>query len=206
MRDRKPPSSCSKGACGVRPGECLTGRAILMALCPSFILCTDWHCELWALPTTDSANCSVLLTRVLLGAATALPGRHVRQPAPSPVLHLLSLASKLCCRTVVCVTASRPPVRRVLRTAQLLGTAPAERGTARWRPLITAGRPAQLPVPSPNSTTLASGPHNRANLRTSVLLARQFVSGGYRLTASTRETLATPPSNVYSSQHRFFGV
>ncbi len=63
-----------KGVCGVRPGECLTGRAILMALCPSV------H-PLYGL----KLNCSVLLNFHHL----------VRQPAPLPVLHFPWLGTPL---------------------------------------------------------------------------------------------------------------
>ncbi|PTH89814.1 hypothetical protein C9J60_02105 [Streptomyces sp. A244] len=48
-----------------------------------------------------------------------------------------------------------------------------------------------------NSTT---APSRQLQLRTA---ARQFVSAGPSSISATRETITTPPTNVYSGQHRF---
>ncbi|GHB82465.1 hypothetical protein GCM10010347_61780 [Streptomyces cirratus] len=52
---------------------------------------------------------------------------------------------------------------------------------------------------------MASTLHHRTVLRTALAgtAARQFISAGPFLISATRETITTPPPNVYSSRHRF---
>ncbi|PJM97530.1 hypothetical protein CG719_01090 [Streptomyces sp. CB01373] len=74
-----------------------------------------------------------------------------------------------------------------------------------WRPLITAGHPVRSSVPSPSCNRSGFGtppPHRSANCNCGIA-ARQFISAGPRMISATRETITTPPPNVYSGWHRF---
>lgn len=152
-------------------------------------------------------NCLVLL---VIRTAGGLSERHLRQPAPSPVLRLLWLRTPLPNRPARAPAAdafTEEPLTthcwscdlhlRVLHLHQL-------RSCSR-RPLITVGHPVRSSVPSPSCNNPGFGtppPHRPAvlQLRTT---ARQFVSAGPCSISATRETITTPPPNVYSGQHRF---
>ncbi|MEY9947210.1 hypothetical protein ABH937_004305 [Kitasatospora sp. GAS1066B] len=159
---------------------------------------------------TGTANCG---TANYLATATALPGRLVRQPAPSPVL-LTCLAWNPTAELPARAPAVMAPLLRyrVLRLlVPLNSTSPAQTALSlpRYHSVAapdTCGPPARPPIPSPSCNCSGFGiprPCSPANFCTA---ARQFVSGGYRLTAITRETLTTAPSDVYSGQHRFLRV
>lgn len=130
----------------------------------------------------------------------------LRQPAPSPVLHLLWLRTPL----------PNFPVRASAAdafTEVLLTDFTAEyfelhlrvlplRYCSR-RPLITAGARSGRQSRRRPATTLASELHHRTVLRTACTAARQFASAGPCLISATRETITTPSPNVYSGRHRF---
>jgi hypothetical protein len=69
-----------------------------------------------------------------------------------------------------------------------------------WRPLITAGHPVRPSVPSPSCNNPGFGTPPPHRLRTA---ARQFIPAGPFLISATRETIAIPSPNVYSSRYRF---
>lgn len=73
------------------------------------------------------------------------------------------------------------------------------------RPLITAGHPVRSSASSPSCNNSGFELHHRTVLRTApaCTAARQFVSAGPCLISATRETITTPPPNVYSGRHRF---
>ena len=71
------------------------------------------------------------------------------------------------------------------------------------RPPITAGHPVRPSAPSPSGNHSGFGtppPHRPA---TAVTTAWQFISAGPHSISTTRETIATPSPNVYSSRDRF---
>lgn len=113
------------------------------------------------------------------------PGTRARSPAP-----LLGVL-----RPATCLTANR---------LHLLNC-----GTARWQPLITAGRPARPPVLSPyctNSGFKTLQPCRPANSSTA---PRQFVSGGYLSTACyerntnhTPHQCLLPPTQIFRRPRR----
>ncbi len=167
-------------------------RAILMARAPPFFplanhlpsgYCTAycWSCEL-PVPRT----------------AAALDSAALRQPAPSPVLHLPWLGTPLPnfpARAPAADAFTGEPLKnRTAGTAVLLLAAPDHCGP----PGPTVSPVAVLRQPWLRNSTAV--PSCAIQLPTT---ARQFVSAGPFLISATRETITGPPSNVYSSQHRF---
>ncbi len=179
-------------SCGTRTQQ--TVRAILTAPNSSV---PSLNAGTAPLRTAGDVTCSV-----------ACHSATLRQPAPSPVLRLLWLGTPLpnlparapaadaftevllsYCAAGSCVLHFRIPLLRALRSCS-------------WRPLTTAGHPVRPSVPSPSSKNPGSGtpqPHRTANyaLPPAVHLCRACSI------SATEETVPTPPSNVYSGQHRF---
>lgn len=145
------------------------------------------------LRTAGDATCSV-----------ACHSATLRQPAPLPVLRLLWLRTH--CRTSRCARPQPTPSPRYCLLTALLGTANFTCGYCSRRPLITAGHPVRSSAPSP-SCNPGSGtppPHRPAHCNY-ILLPGSSCLPGPAVSLATRETITTPPPNVYSSQHRFSG-
>ncbi len=161
--------------------------------------------SLWDQLLAKRGTAYLLVMRTL---SVACDSATLRQPAPSPVLRLLWLGTPL---PKVPVRASAADAfTEVLLTdfaagyCDLLLRVPPLRYCLR-RPLITAGHPVRSPVPSPSCNHLGFGtppPHRPAHCNcVYYCLPVRFCQA--LLTSVTRETITTPPPNVYSSQHRF---
>lgn len=147
-----------------------------------------------------SGNCELLMAS---NSAT------LRQPAPSPVLHLLWLRTPLPNLPVRAPAADAFTEEPLTTSLLVLRTAHTElllrelRYCSR-RPLITTGHPVRSSVPSPSRNNPGFGtppPHRPANYVyycPAVRLCRAL------LISATRETITTPPPNVYPGHHRFW--
>lgn len=104
------------------------------------------------------------------------------------------------CRTSRCARPQPTPSPRYRSLTSLL--------ILLRRPLITAGHPVRSPVPSPscNNPGFETPPPNRPAHCNYVLLPGSSCLPGPAVLLATRETITTPPPNVYSSHHRFPGV
>jgi hypothetical protein len=76
------------------------------------------------------------------------------------------------------------------------------------RPLIAAGHPLRSSVPSPscNRSGFGTPPPHRPAYYNCVLLPGSSSLPGPAVRLATRETITTPPPNVYSGDHRFCGI
>lgn len=185
LLDRRPPHY----RCPAVPGLKTSARAILMA--PN----SSVHSLIAG--TAGDATCSV-----------ACHSATLRQPAP---VRLSCICSGLepHCRTSRCARPQPTPSPRYHSLTSLLGTANCTYTTATAycsrRPLITAGHPVRLSVPSPSCNNPGSGtppPHRPAHCNYGLLPGSSCLPGPLSLWP-TRETITTPLPNVYSSQHRF---
>ena len=144
MRDRRPPHY----RCPAVPGLTMSARAILMALGSSVLPSGINH--------SPTAGTALLRTAGDANRSVTYHSATVRQPAPSPVLHLLRLGTPLPNLPV------RAPAADAF-TEVLLTDFTA--GYCSRRPLITAGHPVRSSVPSPSCKNPGSGtppPHRPA--------------------------------------------
>ncbi|EFL27490.1 LOW QUALITY PROTEIN: hypothetical protein SSOG_07203, partial [Streptomyces himastatinicus ATCC 53653] len=87
----------------------------------------------------------------------------------------------------------------------VLRTALTELRYCSRRPLSTAGHPVRSSVPSPSCNNPGFGtppPHRPANCYCGYCWPAVRLCQA-PLISATRETITTPPPNVYSSRHRF---
>jgi hypothetical protein len=197
LLDRRPPHY----RCPAVPGLKTSARAILMAP-GSSVLPSGTNClPSGGLRTAGDANCSV-----------ACDSATVRQPAPSPVLRLLWLGTPLPNFPVRASAADA--FTEVLLTDFTAGYCELHlrvlplRYCSR-RPLITAGHPVRSSVPSPSCNNPGFGtppPHRPANCNCVYCCPAVRLCQALLSLWATRETITTPPPNVYSSQHRFSRV
>lgn len=166
--------SCGTRVQDFRPGDPDGARLLRSSLLINYSLTETVHC--WYRKLLVASNSATL-----------------RQPAPSPVLRLLRLGTRLPNLAV------RAPAADAF-TEVLLHIRVLPLRYCSWRPLITAGHPVRSSVPSPPCNRSGFGtppPHRPANCNCSTA-ARQFISAGPHLISATRETITTPTPNVYS--------
>ncbi len=192
LLDRRPPHY----RCPAVPGLKTSTRAILMALDSSVS-------SLWDQSLTYRWYCSPAYCSVACDSAT------LRQPAPSPVLRLLWLRTPL--PNLPVRASAADAFTEVLLTDFTAGYFDLHlrvlplRYCSR-RPLITAGHPVRSSVPSPscnNPGFETPPPHRPANCNCVYCCPAVRVYQAPRSLWATRETITTPPPNVYSSRHRF---
>ena len=197
LLDRRPPHY----RCPAVPGLKTSARAILMALGSSVLPSGDQLLTKRVLRTAGTANCSV-----------ACDSATLRQPAPSPVLRLLWLGTPLPnfpvrapaadAFTEVLLTDFTAGYcelhLRVLPTAVLLTAAPDHCGPP--GPVVSPVAVLQQPWLR-NSTTAPSCELQLRYCCPAVRLCQALLS-----LWATRETITTPPPNVYSGRHRFSRV
>jgi hypothetical protein len=141
--------------------------------------------------------------------AAACGSAALRQSAPSPVLHLLWLGTprpNLPVRAPAADAFTEVPLTWFTAGSCELHMRVLLLRYCLRRPLITSGRPVRRSVPSPSCTSPGFGapPPNRPAYCTCGYCcpAVRFCQALLSFWA-TRETLATSPPDVYSSQHRF---
>jgi hypothetical protein len=135
----------------------------------------------------------------------------LRQPAPSPVLHLLWLRTPL--PNLPVRASAADAFTEVLLTDFTAGycvlhlpVLPSHYlRSCSWWPLITAGHPVRSSVPSPscNNPGFETPPPHRPAHCNYLLLPGSSCLPGPAVFLATRETITRTASNVYSSQHRF---
>lgn len=167
MRDRRPPHY----RCPAVPGLTMSARAILMALGSSVLPSGINH--------SPTAGTALLRTAGDANRSVTYHSATVRQPAPSPVLHLLRLGTPLPNLPVRAPAADA--FTGVLLMTSLLGTAHCTYRYCSRRPLITAGHPVRRQSRRRPATALASELHHRTVLHTATSCTadtadRQFVS------------------------------
>jgi hypothetical protein len=168
--------------------------------------------SLWDQSLTErglrTAGTALLRTAGDANYSVACDSTTLRQPAPSPVLHLLWLRTPLPNFPVRAPAADA--FTEVLLTDFTAGYHELHlrvvplRSCSR-RPLITAGHPVRSSVPSPscNNPGFETPPPHRPAHCNYMLLPGSSCLPGPAVFLATRETITKPPPNVYSSQHRF---
>ena len=189
-------------SCGTR--VLCSARAILMAVNSSVSSLWMNYLPDRDLRTADTANCCYCELLVASKSTT------LRQPAPSPVLHLLWLGTPLP-NLSARAPAADAFAEELLRTALLipLGTANCSAGVLRRS---SRGGPSSLRATRSGrqsrrrpTTSLASELHHRTVLRTAPTCHACLAVHLCRAVSisATRETIATAPPNVYLRRHRF---
>ncbi|MDQ1051143.1 hypothetical protein QFZ76_009379 [Streptomyces sp. V4I2] len=168
LLDRRPPHY----RCPAVPGLKTSTRAILMALSssvlPSMINCLP-NGELRTAGTSRTAGTAPLRTAGDANCSAAYDSATLRQPAPSPVLHLLRLGTPL--PNLPARASAADAFTEVLPTPLLVPrTAPAGTATASTAVLTAApdhcSHPVRPSVPSPSCNHPGSGtppPHRTTN-------------------------------------------
>ena len=175
------------------PGLRTSARAILMAPGSSVLPSGINHLL--------SGDCVLLVMRTAQWPATA-PLSDSQPRCPSCVCSGLEPH----CRTSRCARPQPTPSPRYCSLTSLLGTANCTYGYCSRRPLITAGRPVRSSVPSPSCNNPGFGtppPHRPANCNCVYYCPAVRVCQALPSLWATRETITTPPPNVYSDGHRF---
>lgn len=183
-------------SCGTRAQT--SARAILMAPGSSVL-------SLWDQSLTYCWYCSPAYSCVAREAP--LFGSQPRRPS------CVCSGLEPHCRTSRCARPQPTPSPRCCSLTSLLGTAHCTYwychcGYRSWRPLITAGHPVRSSAPSPSCNRSGSGtppPHRPAHYNCVYCCPPVRPCRALSISA-TRETITTPPPNVYSSQHRFLSV
>ena len=171
LLDRRPPHY----RCPAVPGPKTSTRAILMALGSSVL--SPWMNYL------SSENCVLLV---------AYHSATLRQPAPSPVLHLLWLRTplpNLPARAPAADAFTEEPLTNALLVLRTALTELHLRYCSR-RPLITAGTRSGRQSRRRPATTLASELHHRTVLRTATAV---LLAGSSSLPGLTRSRLREKP-------------